>query len=154
MKRVGSPLLIAFFPLLTVLVELGVAIGSNFLLVHEVGGSHVPAYIRIPLFILCTVVSYLAALFIMRMANKSSQTRYTKVLTSIVAFFVILLLGAYGYFRLEFPGVIIYEWDSIVDCCTPTGNVSGSYILLCSSCAVIGMMSYNVFRFIHRLQSS
>ena len=153
MKRLSSPLLIVFFPLLTVLVELGVAVGSNFLLVHEVGGSRIPAYIRIPLIILCTFVSFLVALYLMRMAYKPSQTQRSKVLTSMAALFVILMLAAYGYFRLEFPGVIVYEWDTVVDCCTPTGEVSGIYVLICSGSAVIGMMSYSAFRFLRRLQS-
>lgn len=152
MRRVGFPLLIAYFPLLAVLVELGVAVGSNFLLVHEVGGSYIPAYISIPLSILCTVASFLVAFVFTKMVHESGQTRRTEVLTSIAAFFCILLLGVYGYFRLEFSGVILYEWDAIIDCCTPSGEVSGIYIILCSSSAVIGLIGYYAHNSINRFQ--
>ena len=152
MKRVNSSLLIAFFPLVLVLVELGVAVGSNFLLIHDVGGNNIPAYIKIPPFILCTFVSFQAALFLTRKIYEFSQTRRAKIQTSMVALFSIILLGGYGCLRLEFPGMIVYEWDAIVDCCTPAGEVSGIYIILSSCSAVFGMMCYTTFRFIHRIQ--
>jgi len=134
--------LFAFFPLLIVLVEAGVAIGGNYLLIHEVGGSIIPAYIRTPLFILSTVTSFVAAFLITKKSCEMASTRSIKLSPRIFLVVIIVLLAIYGLLRLDSRGVLIFVWDTIVNCCTPTGNVSGLYLLLGSGSAMIGMKCY------------
>ena len=148
MRRMSSPMLIAYFPILLILVEIGTAVGGNFPLIHEVGESRIPGYISTPLFVLCTFFSFQVALLLMRKAYDMSVARHIRVLTSIIAVITVVLVGVYGYFRLEFPGVIAYKWDTIVLCCTPTGQVSGFNLILGSASAVLGIISYHIYRYL------
>ena len=143
-------MLIAYFLILVVLVEIGTAVGGNFLVIHEVGGSRIPEYIDIPLFVLCAFFSFPVALLLVRKAYDLSVALHTRVLTSIAAIISIILVGVYGYLRLEFPGVITYKWDTLVYCCTTTGEASGFNLIIGSASAMLGTISYHIFRFLAR----
>jgi len=143
-------MLIAYFMLLIVLVEVGTAVGGNFLLIHEVGGSRIPEYISIPLFVLCAYFTFPVTLLFIRNANDLSIARHTRVLSSIAAVITIIAVGIYGYLRLEFPGVIVYKWDTLMHCCTTSGEVSGFKLIMASVSAMLGIISYHIFRFLSR----
>jgi len=135
-KKIKSPILLAYYPLLLVLVELGVGIGGNYLMVHRVGGSDLPLYIDILLFLLCVFASFpVAWLLAGKVGNGSANQPW--VLSYIFSVLFISLLSVYGVLRLW----LVYEWDTVVDCCAPIGYVSGGFLLFAGISAMIVILT-------------
>jgi len=145
--------LFAYLPTLLVLVEVCIAVCSNFLFIDQVGGSDIPSYISVPLFILCVFGSFSVSLLLTTKAYNMSVARYIKVLTSLFTLLHIVLLGVYGYLRTESSGVIVYKWDTIVGCCTPSGDVSGLYLIASSVSAMLGMIGCKAFHLINHFRN-
>jgi len=145
-RRVGLPILIVFFPAMLIVIEAVVAVSSYFLLIHTVGGSEIPLYIRIPLFLLCAFVSPLMAVRIAKKNSGANVSCHSRRRVSLCVLSIIALHGVYGYLRLLSTGGIVFKWDAVVNCCDPTGLVSGTYIVIGSVTAMLVFVCYTLYR--------
>jgi len=106
------------------------------------------------MFLFIVPLFFRIAQLLTKKAYEKNTVRYTRTSKSFFAFLIVALLGFYGYLRLEFPGVIVYMWDTVVECCIPTGEISGFYLLAVSGSAILGMISYHIYRFVKHKYSS
>ena len=143
LRRLNPAILLLYFPVLVALTEFYTwAVSNRGLSYNGPGGFESPAYIDIPLFILSSMVTFRIAMYLAEWANKKTETRRARVLAYSCTFFVVLMFGVYGYLRREYPGVIVYAWDTIVNCCTPTGERIGLFVIFACGAAIIGMVVY------------
>jgi len=123
-------------------------VGCNFWIEPiQPGGHDFPNFISTPLLIISIFVSFRVAFILAGRAHDKNKMRHISVTTLSLAFLTILLFGIYGYLRTESTAVIVYAWDTIVSCCTPSGNCSSFFILAGSGPGMLGLIGCYLYRF-------
>jgi len=151
MKRLSTSALIACFPALLVITEFLVWVGSSFWTdPYQPGGHYIPAVIGWPLFTLILLVTSRAAFLLTRRAYDQGVPRKTRVTMTIFTVLIVVFAGVYGCIRRESPGIITYPWDTVVNCCTLTGDVVNTYILLECIPPILIAGGYTISRFVKR----
>jgi len=142
--------LIAYFPMLLVFAETLTWLGSNFGIdPNRPGGHEFPIYMSVLTYIFIVPASFMVALLLSKTAGNASSSRHVEAILSQIAILLIaVMLGVYGFFRLERSGVIVFVWDATLSCCYPTGNVSGQFLLVGSATVLLTKKGYYMSRFI------
>ena len=151
MKRLRSSALIICFPSLLIISEFLVWAGSNFWIdPYQPGGHSIPAFIGWPLITFILLVATRAAFLLAKRAYDHEFPYQTRVTMTVFAILIVVFTGVYGYLRRENPGMITYSWDTVVNCCTYTGDIVYTYVLLECSSTILVASCYAIFRFVKR----